>query len=241
MKNLTRKMFIIILVLSIVISSTTTVFAEPDIEEINMTILTSDNNLLEKTLTDAFNTEEKNSSFPIFKYSDGTKVENIKVKKIIDMYKNDEVKDIQHFLLEEKIVISYTIDRQVSKIDKNGLKGPYQEITVTRSEIFYHIATDTSGNYTKEWTVIIEGTFTYENLENQILTAENPSISIGTASFGSAFSPYMGNVVTYTPTIDYTSVNFSAKHTMYADLYLYNVYVGTYNFGTYTDEFTETP
>lgn len=210
------------------------VVSEPVAEENNWSVL-------EDSLIEAYTNEEKGVGTVAFRYSDGTEVEEALKDKIENLYENGEIEEIQKLILAEQIEFSYTNERTVKTIDKGDLKVPYQEITVTRSETFYHLETDTSGKYTKEWTVVIEGTFTYENLENQILTADNPSISIGTASFGSAFVPYMGNVVTYTPSINGSSVYFSAKHTMYADLYLYNVKVGTYNFGTHTDGFTESP
>jgi hypothetical protein len=201
----------------------------------------SKESLLEKMLTEAFNNEEKGAGIALFTYIDGKEVDALKKQEIKELYENSSFEEIRKLLRNEDIDFAYTVDKTIGITEKTDLKVPYQEIEVTRSYLKFHEADDSTGRFHKEWQVKIEGSFVYENLENQILTAENLGISLTVADWGVLFIPKMSNNVTYPPVINGSSVYFSAKHTMLGDYVFNSILLGTYDFGTYTDGFTATP
>lgn len=191
----------------------------------------SEGALLEKMMSDT----EKYESIRVY-----DSIGNDYTEKFFDVYTINGIKTAYEFISNQNCTIQF---RMVEDNDNTNIISP-NAVTQSKtvSDIFYHIGT--GSGFTKEWAVILKGTFWYNVATDAITSASAPQLSIYHAGFGTAFSPYLGDVGTDKRVNSSTNtVTFTATHTMYATL---TVSIGqlplgrTINFGSYTDSFSYT-
>lgn len=187
--------------------------------------------VLKKFLDNAFNSNPS-KSVSLHVYDKQNKDVTMEWKNTVqDLYTQSKYEEIVKYIKEDGIQL-VTEEKEIE-----NTKGAVQ--TERFSEIFYEIGS--ASGYTKEWTVRLTGTVTYNTNTHVITSASSPTLSIEWASWGALWSPWLNNVST-SSTISSSYVTFRGTYTMMGSLssplYLPSQ---TYNFGTYTESFSAYP
>ncbi|WP_373893977.1 hypothetical protein ACUL41_02360 [Virgibacillus natechei] len=187
--------------------------------------------------------------------SSGSDITNEFIDTTDEYYKSGDYQKIQSIIKDKNLSISYG---EKSYMDNAEVKEYMNEAEVNEnmsddndlnavigiddSREFYHIATDTSGRFTKEWTVTLSGSYLYNTITKQSYSLTGPVVDLTVANFGASFSPYLSNISTSNSTDPLAT--FTANYTMEADLSIPigDIPVGvTFDFGDYTDTLTSVP
>ncbi|WP_433945153.1 hypothetical protein [Paenibacillus sp. SN-8-1] len=156
--------------------------------------------------------------------------------------KNNDYKHIRKVIQEQNLSIAYS---ETSKNEQLNIQNKSSLASVSGESVskkFYHIATDTSGKWRKEWVTTVSGTFSYGSTF-KINSTSNAAINLTTANFGAGFSASLNNVSTSSSYSGYVAT-FKASYKMKASL---SIPIGnvngivTYDFGDYIDAFNASP
>lgn len=165
-------------------------------------------------------------------------------QKIQDIIKNQDL-SISHgksSYMDDAEVNEYIDNTEINK-DISGNNDLSFVLGKNDSREFYHIATDTTGRFTKEWVVTLSGSYLYDTILRRSYGVQGPTVNLTTANFGASFSPYMENITTSDSTSN-SVVTFSANYTMMADLSIPigDIPIGvSFDFGSYNDTFQSFP
>ncbi|EFI69499.1 hypothetical protein BFZC1_06968 [Lysinibacillus fusiformis ZC1] len=161
------------------------------------------------------------------------------------LYTQNNLQENKRFIVDNKLLLSYgTVTEKVGSTNKEleelnlqaGTLNTLKSASGTQS--FYHIGYDAKNKYQKEWITYVTGSYTYNTTTYQIVSAQNPTISLS-ANFGAAFAPYMDNVST-SASISGGTVTFKASYNMVSGVVLPILDYGvgqTLNYGNHTDQF----
>mgnify|MGYP000923383158 CR=1 FL=1 len=149
----------------------------------------------------------------------------------------DDVTDSWIFIIEKyayagnHLLVKDLLDREGLSItavcNKPVLKA-------SRRQHFYKTFNEigSAGGYTKEWIVGLGGSITYNLRTNKITSASTPTIGLVNANFGTAFSPWIGNISTGR-TVYTSKVLFYASYNMYAGIDFGNYNVSFYAYPSF--------
>ncbi|MDC6266378.1 hypothetical protein [Lysinibacillus fusiformis] len=157
-----------------------------------------------------------------------------------NLYTQNNLQEIKRFIVDNKLLLSYgTETEKVGSTELNLQAGTLNNVkSASGTQSFYHIGYDAKGKYQKEWITYVTGSYTYNTTTYQIVSAQNPTISLS-ANFGAAFAPYMDNVST-SASISGGTVTFKASYSMLSGVVLPILDYGvgqTLNYGNQTDQF----
>lgn len=175
--------------------------------------------------------------------SNGVDITEDFIDKASNYSSSKNYKAIHKLISKQDLSVSYRVieSKEVSDDDAVHMLGFYETVTV--KDYFYHLETESTGKYTKEWQTSLTGTYTYNVNTHEIYSSQSPVLTLESASFGYGFSPYMSNIST-DDSIRSTSVKFSGSYTMNATL---SVALGGlplgfhFDFGRHTDYFIAEP
>ncbi len=149
----------------------------------------------------------------------------------------DDVTDSWIFIIEK---YAYTDNHSLVKkiLDREGLSitavSNNPVLKASERQHFYRTFNEigSAGGYTKEWTVGLGGSITYNRRTNKITSASTPTIGLADANFGTAFSPWIGNISTGR-TVYTSKVLFYASYNMYAGIDFGNYNVSFYAYPSF--------
>ncbi|AST90091.1 MULTISPECIES: hypothetical protein [Sutcliffiella] len=177
---------------------------------------------------------------------------DIYIEQIKDLHSKGDYQSLQKLFMGDNS-ISFVIEKDVA-VKETGLLEKHEMSTSnfttmdirgkSVSRLFSREATESSGRFTKEWITRLSGYYSYDARTNRVTNVQSPTLRLDTATFGSAFTPYIDSVST-TGTNLGTSARFNATYTMKA---IYGIPLGgdfplsqTLNFGSFTDSFINAP
>lgn len=106
-------------------------------------------------------------------------------------YSSKDYKSIQELIITKNLQISY---QEITAIaDLKALSIAPSE-TQHVSQKFYHIATESTGRFTKEWVTGLYGRYSYDLNNLTIISVYSPTLNLDVANFGAYFSPYLSNI-----------------------------------------------
>lgn len=142
-----------------------------------------------------------------------------------DEYENNDLLSIQQFVTSDGVQISY------------AEFGPQTRATESKSVTYQHYqsARDTTGTFSKEWTVNMQCYITWDANKYRITNYNTPIIYLGSASWGLFWSPYITNVYTNPSVVNSnsTAITFSGGYTMMGSYANYIPWGTEFNFGSY--------
>lgn len=164
---------------------------------------------------------EDNNKYPIFKEyitkcfndQEGTTIiydnEDVTLD-FFDKYKNDfnnnQFENMHNFINDEKCTITYLPNSNIS---------PYATQAISKVFDVYQSATDTSGSFTKEWTIKMKCYVIYDANKYVVTSSKNPILELGSNAFCAAFTPYIDSnsvSTSYTIASNKLSVNFKGSY-----------------------------
>ncbi|KOO47168.1 hypothetical protein [Priestia koreensis] len=161
-------------------------------------------------------------------------------------YSINDYKSIQDKIVNDDLSISVTNQTEMSakQYKELGIKSLVGIKGENVSKIFYHRATDATKTFTKEWTVTLTGSFSYQTSPPfNVTSVSGPRVTLSNANFGAMFSPALEGLFTRNSHSS-TSATFYTNYSMRAVL---GVSVGSLpiglncNFGSHTDTFSAHP
>ncbi|MGE7603165.1 hypothetical protein ACQKL5_11730 [Peribacillus sp. NPDC097675] len=156
------------------------------------------------------------------------------VNETSQYYANKNYKEIQNVIKDQDLQVSYNRSEDVIPQTRGTIRG------MSVSNHFYHLAKSTKGAFQKEWVTLLSGNFSYDSSTMQVTSVSGPRITLDSANFGAAFSPYMDGILTSNSKSG-AGATFSANYTMKATLgaSIGDFPIGfNFNFGNHTDKWT---
>lgn len=197
MKKLTK----ILLSLSILCSlGITPVFAQSIETDIIQEQVIEDGEIFKAFIDNCFNDL---TAFSVMDLN-GNNVTDEFIDSASDYYNQGDYESILNIIENKNLEISYRVIESEEQIGS----GARAITTQKASDYFYHIGYDSTGTFRKEWVTKISGSYNCNLATGTITSVSSPTLSLYSASFGSAFSPYLDDVSTsYTNNGSYVQFN----------------------------------
>lgn len=232
----------------LIVASTNTVFAAE-----NQPTEETETNEVSELFTNFINEAFSDLNGLTVQDSMGNDITEEFIESVSNYYSLKDFKSIQDLIVSQDLSVSitqstYLTNKDANKLnlEENALKGIELNAGIRGenvSKMFYHLETDESGTFTKEWATTLSGSFSYDTSTYRVTNISGPRVSLTVANFGTMFSPSIENVLgdnSYSG----RSATFSANYDMKAVLGISfgDLPLGfTLDFGRHTDRFTAYP